>query len=237
MNIDFLLIVGGAIALVIAFRVYGNFSRVTEDSCEHAIKQSFAPFAAELGLELVRIRQIRFKDDNPYMTLTCVPESKGGSPVQLYEIVSPHFALRIRAGTGPWTEREKTSLAVTLVPTDKRSAQWDVLEEEIGIYAVARYHGDQFESPGIFSRQDFERETKKAARLVERYGKPFLLGTTGDFPEIRLSVDSRKHEESLHLQKMLANLPQNVKPMWRREGESHADWQKRLQEEREASES
>lgn len=210
---------------------------ITEESCERTIKQIFGSLANELRLELVRLRKFHFKDDSPYLTLLGVPESNGGTPVQFYEIVSPHLSLRIRVGVGPWTDRETTSLVVSLVPSGKRPDTWDDLGSEIGVHVVAAYYGETTDYQDIFSPKDFEDAARQSARIAQQYCKPFLLGQMEDFPKIRQQLDEEIRQEKARIEGLLANLPPNVKPMWKREGESHAEWMQRLDREKRAWES
>jgi hypothetical protein len=209
-------------------------AKITEDFCERVVTKWFGPLADELALKLVRLRTVSFKVDSPYRTLIGVPESKGGAPVQFYEIVSPHFTLRIRVGVGPWTEREETSFIACIVPTEKRGNKWDEFSDEVGVGVVASFYGDALENRAICGPGDFEWEVEKAARLSRRFCKPFLLGKSQDFPRIWKKLDDQIHESTARIRKMLSNMPPNVKPMWRKEGESHAEWVQRLEVERKA---
>jgi hypothetical protein len=166
--------------------------------------------------------------------LNGVPASKGGAAVQFSEIVSPSFTLRIRVGVGPWTERETTSLVAGLVPTEKPLDKWDEIHGEVGVYVIAGYYGASVEHRKILSRRDFELEAEQSASFANRYCKPFLLGQSEDFEKIRQKLEETIHEEQARIKKLLDNLPPNVKPMWKREGESHVEWTQRLEAERKA---
>jgi hypothetical protein len=206
---------------------------MTEQSCETAITKLFRPIAAELGLELLRVRDIALNDDSPYLALL---GERGGAPVQLYEVVSQTFTLRVRVGVGPWTDREKTSLVVSLVPTEMKHDKWDAMTDEIGVYVIAHYYGDTSEYRNIYDQSSFEKEAQQASRLVQKFCKSFLLGQADDYSKIRQQLDERIREDGERIRKQMANLPSNVKPMWKREGESHSEWIQRLEIERKAAE-
>lgn len=207
-------------------------SLITESYCEQIIRESFDPLANELGLELVRVRHFTFAQDHPYHTLVGIPVEQGGEPVQLREIVSSDFALRIRVGVGPWTDRVVTDLTVNLAPSTTPLGRWDE-PEGVAILWVAHYYGDATKYEGIYNRRDLAHAAQRDATLAATYCRPFLLGQNAeDFPKIKQVVEEQMASAAAESRKLLANLPSSVKPMWRLEGESFADWEKRIRREK-----
>lgn len=180
--------------------------RITNHSCDRAVKRWFGPLAEDLGLRLVRVHE------------------------KLYEIVSPYFTLRLRVGIGPWTQvGERTSLEASIVPTEKRHESWEDLTNEIGVYVVAAYYGEHPRPRGMVYRWDFWLEAKSLARFTRKYCKPFLLGETKDHAKVREFLDMKNSEGVAEVQQLLNNLSATVKPMWRLEGESDVEWRQRLE--------
>jgi|SRR5579862_2233728 len=200
--------------------------RITNESCDQAIRHWFGPYAAELVLKLDRVNLgvpwvIRKYGEDTARKISNYDE-------MLYEIPSQHFTLRVRSGVGPWTERERTSLVVTIVPSASRSDKWEDITNETGVSLIALYYDQQPTSCHLADRRDFWLEARRLTELAGKYCTPFLMGRGEEYPKIRQFLEMRKREGKVEIERLLANLPPYAKQMWQLEGESTEEWQERL---------
>jgi len=184
----------------------GSMQRATTPEwCEQTIKHWFAPLAAEMSLELVRVSNERF------------------------EIVSEHLTLRIWFGKPPYRDCDaQETCSVTLVPTKERRAKWVDANNEIGIAVIATYFGEPCRGDYVRNRGEFWMEAEKSALLARKYCRELLLGKSDQYAGIRAYLDAEQRRASAEIRAMLLELGPNVKRMWRMEGESDADWLARV---------
>ena len=203
--------------------------KITNASCDEAIRHWFGSFATELGLKLERVDL-----GVPWVIRQYGNELArkiAGFDEMLFEIVSPQFTMRIRAGVGPWTEHlERINLVVTIAPTNERGDKWEDMSNEIGVALLALYYDKLPKHHRLADRRDFWLESKRMTELARKYCAPFLLGHTKDYPEVLRFRNQRRSEAVAQAEEFARNQPPNVKPMWRREGESAEEWQQRLKE-------
>lgn len=179
------------------------FKKITSASCDKAIRHWFEPYATELELRLERI---------PLGESYC---SRNGVDSRyeeiLYEISSPCFTLRIRAGQGPWTYLDRPSLIVTLVRTEARGRAWEDLDHEYAVEYFADYHGECVRPRSLNDQRDFWKEAKRLSEWAKKYCTPILLGDTRDFMRFSCFADGRKAELMAKGKTVLDRFPRAVK--------------------------
>src|SRR5262245_29719889 len=126
---------------------------------DQTTRELFEPIAQKLGLEFFR--------------------RKDGS----YEIISPHFIVRIREDTG-----HRRGLNVLLRPSSFRNFDENQPGIEYGLGNVARFKGEEWQDALIENDSDFVKRAEWLGMMTERLAVPYLLGLSKDFDAVREMV-------------------------------------------------
>jgi len=128
----------------------------------------------------------------------------------IYDILSPHFIMRIRLDTG-----HARGLNVIL-----RSASWRDIDEndskvpQLGITCFTQFHGEKLQDTfiNVYTDEDFIRQAKLLAKAAECYGIPYLLGEGKDWEVVREEVRKKTKINVEKIRKM--KMPSFVQKRW-----------------------